>query len=455
MDKTLKTIVEFCTSHARQGAGEHLFLEFKRRWMDVAGVALAALDQPAYLIAKDLALQTAPTGACQLLGTPQRTSAEMAAFANGVLIRCLDGADTYPGGGGHPSDCWAALLALAEENGNNLDELCCALNMAYAFYWYFFNASALKDHGLDNTCYVGFASALGGAHLLGLSPERMAHALSMVVSSSLSLGVARSGELSMWKSAASAHAAKQGVFAARLARLGMSAPHKPFEGDRGLWPLTKEIQLTFPPQALRQTRQEEIAFERAHMKYYLCEYHCQTPIMAALELTAKLKDKTIATVNICTYRFALQEVAHGLEKWQPLTRETADHSMPWSVAAVLLDGAFSASIYEPNRLQDSRVLALINRIVVREDALLTQSFPESTPCVMEIKTQCGETHRAQIKRALGHPLNPMSTAQVVEKFRQLNTPRLSQDQMDTFFSRVHALGLENPVTQLVASSILT
>jgi 2-methylcitrate dehydratase len=174
-----------------------------------------------------------------------------------------------------------------------------------------------------------------------------------------------------------------------------------------------------------------------------------------LELTPKIKGKTIKSVSISTYQFALEEVASGPQKWQPLTRETADHSMPWSVAAVLLDGAFSASIYDPNRLQDSRVLALMNRIVVREDAVLTQSFPESTPCVMEIKTQCGETHRAQIKRALGHPLNPMSTSQVVEKFRQLNTPRLSQDQMDTFFSRVDALGLEDPVTQLVASSILT
>ena len=454
MDKTLKTIVEFCTSHARQGAGEHLFLEFKRRWMDVAGVALAALDQPAYLIAKDLALQTAPTGACQLLGTPQRTSAEMAAFANGVLIRCLDGADTYPGGGGHPSDCWAALLALAEENGNNLDELCCALNMAYAFYWYFFNASALKDHGLDNTCYVGFASALGGAHLLGLSPERMAHALSMVVSSSLSLGVARSGELSMWKSAASAHAAKQGVFAARLARLGMSAPHKPFEGDRGLWPLTKEIQLTFPPQALRQTRQEEIAFERAHMKYYLCEYHCQTPIMAALELTAKLKDKTIATVNICTYRFALQEVAHGLEKWQPLTRETADHSMPWSVASVLNGGEFRADIYEPSRLQDPKVQALAQRITVREDPVLTQAFPESTPCVMEIKTLCGETHRAEVLRALGHPKNPMSTVQVQAKFRDLSQRHLSPSQVDAFFDRLEILRPQDPVARLMHTMAL-
>ncbi len=451
MDNTLKSIVEFCRSQTRQRTTVAGFEEFKRRWIDVAGVALAALDQNAYLIAQNMALRTAPSGVCQLIGTHHTTQSEMAAFANGVLIRCLDGADTYPGGGGHPSDCWAALLALGQDNGNNLDELCCALSTAYAFYWQFFKAASLRDHGLDNTCYVSFSSALAGAQLLGLDEEGMVQALSMVVSSSLSLGVARSGTLSMWKSAASGHAARQGVFAARLASLGMTAPARPFEGERGLWSLTQDCQ----PHLLTRPDSAGHAFEHAHMKYFLCEYHCQTPIMAALELTPKIKGKTIESVSISTYQFALQEVASGPEKWQPLTRETADHSMPWSVAAVLLDGAFSASIYEPNRLQDSRVLALINRIVVREDALLTQSFPESTPCVMEIKTQCGETHRAQIKRALGHPLNPMSTAQVVEKFRQLNTPRLSQDQMDTFFSRVHALGLEDPVTQLVASSILT
>ena len=124
MDNTLKSIVEFCRAQTRQRTTVAGFEEFKRRWIDVAGVALAALDQNAYLIAKNMALRTAPSGVCQLIGTHHTTQSEMAAFANGVLIRCLDGADTYPGGGGHPSDCWAALLALGQDNGNNLDELC-------------------------------------------------------------------------------------------------------------------------------------------------------------------------------------------------------------------------------------------------------------------------------------------------------------------------------------------
>ena len=190
------------------------------------------------------------------------------------------------------------------------------------------------------------------------------------------------------------------------------------------------------------------------MKYYLCEYHCQTPIMAALELTAKLKDKTIATVNICTYRFALQEVAHGLEKWQPLTRETADHSMPWSVASVLNGGEFRADIYEPNRLQDPKVQALAQRITVREDPVLTQAFPESTPCVMEIKTLCGETHRAEVLRALGHPKNPMSTVQVQAKFRDLSQRHLSPTQVDAFFDRLEILRPQDPVARLMHTMAL-
>lgn len=449
MDNTLNTIVKFYHSQAHQNTGPSVFEEFKRRWIDVAGVALAAMDQRAYLIAKQMVQTGSYLGPCQLIGTSLTTQDEMAAFTNGVMIRCLDGADTYPGGGGHPSDCWAALLALGQEHGSSLDELCASLIVAYDFYWRFFKASALRNHGLDNTCYVSFSSALGGAHLLGLDEQSMAHALSMVVSSSLSLGVARSGALSMWKSAASGYAAKQGVFAARLASLGMTAPSAPFEGERGLWGLTHwpELDTTNPLPALNSP------FQLAHMKYFVCEYHCQTPIMAAIELAREVGDQAIESVTISTYQFALQEVGSGQEKWRPLTRETADHSMPWSVAAVLIDGAFSLGIYEPARLQDPQILALAQRIVIQEDPLLSASFPESTPCVMEIKTQSGQTYRAQINRALGHPLNPMSTQEVMDKFRQLNARRLRSDQIDAFLKRIDHLRPTDTVNELFASTV--
>ena len=51
-----------------------------------------------------------PSGA-RIIGTDHRTLPELAAFANGVMVRYLDANDAYPGGGDHPSDMLPAILA--------------------------------------------------------------------------------------------------------------------------------------------------------------------------------------------------------------------------------------------------------------------------------------------------------------------------------------------------------
>src|SRR5690606_5444654 len=83
----------------------------KRRLIDALGCGVAAFDAPPSRIARGLAARVALPGGASVLGTTHRTLPELAAFANGVMIRYLDGNDTFPGGGGHPSDVMAAVLA--------------------------------------------------------------------------------------------------------------------------------------------------------------------------------------------------------------------------------------------------------------------------------------------------------------------------------------------------------
>lgn len=86
----------------------------KRCVVDTFGVALGAFDAEPSRIARDLAQRVSVPSGARVIGTDYRTLPELAAFANGVMARYFDGNDVYPGGGGHPSDMIAAVLAAAE-----------------------------------------------------------------------------------------------------------------------------------------------------------------------------------------------------------------------------------------------------------------------------------------------------------------------------------------------------
>ena len=158
---------------------------------------------------------------------------------------------------------------------------------------------------------------------------------------------------------------------------------------------------------------------KADYKFFLSEFHAQGPAFLALELLPQIKLDDIEKIEVFTYHFAWFEIGSGAEKWKPTTRETADHSMPYVVAAVLIDGAYTDAIFAPERFQDRRTLDLMKKITITEDAEFNKRYPRSLPCRMTITLKSGEQKTAELSNPIGHHDRPMSDAQVVEKFRGL------------------------------------
>lgn len=420
-DNTLHALASFVVAQRHCALSEAEFLDGRRRLLDTLGCGLAAVHHPPCVHARQMALQDGAKGVASLLGTRLSTSVTLAAFANGWLVRYLDGADTYPGGGGHPSDCWAGLLAVAEERGQDIEHLLLAARVAYSVFHNLFVSAQLRDKGIDNSFYVTLGTAAGCAFLMELDHAQTAHALSLAVVPNVSLSVARTGALSMWKAGASANASRNGVFAAQLAEAGLEGPAMPFEGVRGLWDLTGAF-------ALQAFDQEDAIprMQRAHMKQFLCDYHSQTPILAAMQLHQELQGEVIESVVVHTYGFAYSEVASDPEKWAPQNRETADHSMPWIVAGVLLHGHFGEHLFSPEQLQDAQHRALTQKIKVHEDPDLNLRFPEEIPCRMTVETTSGRRLQVQVNLPLGHPRHPMTDESLKNKFLTLTTPVLSE-----------------------------
>jgi 2-methylcitrate dehydratase len=177
----------------------------------------------------------------------------------------------------------------------------------------------------------------------------------------------------------------------------------------------------------------------ADMKHFVTEYHTQGPLTAALALAGDLDIDAIAAIRIHTYAFAHKEIGSGAEKWRPTTRETADHSLPYVVAATLVDGGFSDAVFAPARLSDPRILALADRISVDEDAALTRAFPAKFPCRVEIALHDGTTRAATRDVPHGHHDDPLTDSEVEAKFTSLAGRKLAPARVAQAWDTIQAL----------------
>jgi len=429
MDHSTSSIATFAVRLNDAELPTEVVHDCKRRMIDTIGCAIAAFDDEPVRIARAVAMRASIPGGASVIGTSHRTLPELAAFANSVASRYIEGNDTYPGGGGHPSDCLLPILAIAQATGASARTAMTAIVIGYEVHRYLFRAYPMRKHALDYVIYNAVSSAAGAAKVLGLSLEQTAHAIALAAVPNLGTDISRRGHLTMWKGCAAANAARNGIFAAVLASEGMAGPPTPFED--GLTAVIGAEEVTpFPVDP------KVFSILRADVKYFLSEYHAQGPAFVALELRPRIKLDEIEKIEIFTYHFAWFEIGSGAEKWQPTTRETADHSMPYVVAAVLIDGAYTDAIFAPERFHDSRTLDLMKKITITEDSEFNKRYPNSLPCRMTITLKNGEQKTAEIANPIGHHDRPMNDAQMVEKFRGLAGRKLSPAQVQNTLDRV-------------------
>ncbi|MCS6776076.1 MAG: MmgE/PrpD family protein [Chloroherpetonaceae bacterium] len=391
--------------------------EAKRRWIDTLGCALGALHSEPAQISRRLALTQQGTPGATVIGTTHQAPPETAAFANGVLFRYLDYNDTYlskePA---HPSDNLAAVLAIAEPRGASGREVLTATVLAYEVQCRLCDAASIRARGWDHVTYGSFSTALAAGKLLGLDATQLTHALGLAGVPNNALRQTRVGMLSHWKGCAFANASRNGVFAALLASYGMTGPSDVFEGQMGFW---KQVSGPFDLPMLGGNG-VPFMIHQTCIKFWPAEYHSQSAIDAALQLRAELPDvAAIERITVETFHAAVEIIGHEPEKWRPTTRETADHSLPYCIAVALMDGRVTLDSFDAAHLGNEALMALIQRIEVRADDALNRRYPEGIPNRLRVHLKDGTVREKEVTYPRGHARNPMTDAEVEDKFRAM------------------------------------
>ena len=427
MDLTEKRLVDFAGALSFEELEPELLHAVKHRFIDTIGCALGAFYEESSEVARRIAAAGAPANGVGVLGTSLKSAPELAAFANTAMIRCLDLNDDYFGKDGpHPSDMIGALLTAAEGARADGRAFMVALTVAYEILCTLADAVGLRDKGWDYVGFTTIAATLGSARLMKLSPEKTRHALSLAAVPNWTLGQTRLGELSMWKGLASANACRNAVFACALAREGVSGPYLSFEGKSGV-----TAQITGPLD-LSALGRHPLRAGVVYLKSWPVFYSGQASVQAALALRAELPADQIESITIESYSRLLGRGASDREKWAPRSRETADHSVPFCVAAALLDGEVTAATFEAERFLDPDAIALMAKIELREDPEFTRQYPEVWNCRIMAESISGKRYQVHVTYPKGHPKNGFTDAEVEAKFLQLAAPLLGEGRCRKF-----------------------
>ncbi len=444
MDRTTEALSSFACSLGYNDLGTQVVHQVKRTLVDTLGCGLGGYPSEPATIARAVAGDVSSATPSRILGTGDYSSPDMAAFANGVMIRYLDCNDSYfSPGGGHPSDMIPAGLSLAAPTGSDGRALITAIVLAYEVFCRLSDEVVSGDYGWDQGMFSVIGSVCAAGRMLGLDGQQMGHAISLAVTPNLPLGVTRTGELSMWKGCAAASATKAGIFAAQLAAKGMTGPFEPFEGRRGLWAQA----LGDPPEIPTLPKLGNVGPDcptgfrimETTFKSFPSQIHTQAPIEMALELRSRFSLDDIESIRIHSYAGAISSAATEPEKWDPKTRETADHSIPYLVAAALQDSDVTEDSFTDARILDPALRAIMGKMTLVEDAGFTARYPAEFNCRMEVIDGSGQVHEASTRNPKGNRRNPMSDTEVDAKFHRLAAGVLPAPQRDRVLELVWSL----------------
>ncbi len=192
---------------------------------------------------------------------------------------------------------------------------------------------------------TAFVSPIVAGRMLHLTPSQIQHAIGISASARATLGAVTAGKLTMMKNTVDPFATQSGVLAALLAEKGYTGPEHVIDGKEGLvhclgpaWELN----------VLTDGLGDSWRITQCGMKAFPTEALTLTPISAVLSLVKdyNLQPHDIAKVHIRTTARGA-DILSDPSKYDPHTKETADHSLPYVIAAAIADRQVTPSQFTP------------------------------------------------------------------------------------------------------------
>jgi len=399
----------------------------KRFLLDSLGCALGGYRQHDTRIMLATLKEIAGLGPATVIGSGDRMDAVSAALANALMVRVMDYNDIYwKQDPSHPSDIFPAALACCERSQCDGRELIAGLVLGHDFEMRFCEAAfpGIRERGWHHATLTAFVSPIVAGRALHLGWEQIQHAIGISASHHATLGAVTAGKLTMMKNTVDPMATQGGVFAALLAEKGYTGPEHVIDGKEGLaqcfgpaWKLN----------ILTEGLGESWRITQCGMKAFPTEALAHTPISAVLDLVKQhdLKPDQVTKIHVRSLARAADILADP-SKYDPRSKETADHSLPYVIAAALVDRQVTPLQFTMEKIMDPTIRAQLKKVEVVADPEIENVFPALQRAIVTIQTSDGQELTRQLDFPKGDPRNPLTDREVEEKFEALAEPVLSQ-----------------------------
>ncbi|MCH8344415.1 MAG: MmgE/PrpD family protein [Planctomycetes bacterium] len=391
---------------------------------DSFGCALGGSQQEDVRIMLDYAKAQGGKPVCTVFGSGYKTDPVMAALLNSLCIRAMDYNDIYwKQDPSHPSDIIPAALSICEMKGLGGKDLILGTIIGHELEMRFCEAAVpgVREYGWHHATLTAFVSPVVAGRMLGLSAQQIQHAMGISASHSCSLGAVTAGKLTMMKNTVDPMAVRGGVEAALLAARGYTGPEHIMDGKEGLthvfghaWNLAKLTDL------LPTASGYHYKILDCGMKSFPIEALSHAPLTAMMKIVKeqRIDPDDVAQIKVEVIARAA-DILGDPAKYRPTGKETADHSLPYSLAVGLADGMVTPLQFRSQRISDPLLIPIMDKVKVVANDEFEKLFPEYQPSRVTITLTDGTQYQHRVDVPKGDPRDPMTEDEIAVKFNAL------------------------------------
>ncbi len=445
----MKTISQQWAEYAVNLTFEDLSLEAitaaKMFLYDSFGCGLGGSKTEDFHILEETFREIGGRGECSVIGSNLKTDVRSASLINGLAIRALDYNDVYwKQDPSHPSDLLPAAFCVGERENRSGKDLILATVIAYELEMRIMEAAfpGIRELGLHHATLTQFVSPVVAGKMLGMNAEQITNAIGICGSHNTTLGAVTVGTLTMMKNTVDPMATEAGVFAALIAQKGYKGPTPIFEGREGLF---EAIGDKWKPEVLTDNLGKTFKIVNCSIKPFPCEALTHAPISAVLDLVIEhdLSPESIDLIEIYTLKRAAEILADD-SKYIIDSRETADHSLPYCIAAAVVKRELTPEQFSSESLINPAILSLVPKVKAVLEHSFEERFPAEQPCKVFIRLKSGVKLTKERAFPKGDPRDQLSEIELKRKFSILADGILDTEKQEVIYNIIQNIEhLEN------------
>lgn len=435
-------------------------------WYDSIGCGLGGSQQEDAHILLAHYKDMGGTGPCTCFVSGFKTNPVDAAFLNDHMIRAMDYNDIYwKADPCHPSDIIAGPLALCEYLKLGGKELILATIIAYEVEMRLceFGVPGIREYGWHHATLTAFAAPIAAGRVLNLNVEQMVQAIGISAARTFCPGAVTAGKLTNMKNTVDPWATRMGVESALLAKRGYSGPEHMIDGKEGLYAVFGHVDYKGTKARfetgmlidhLPRSQKDHYKIIDCGMKSFPIEALSHAPLTAMMKCVKEnnLKPDQVAEIKVEVIARAA-DILGDPTKYRPTSKETADHSLPYSLAVGLVDRMVTPLQFKDERVHDPKLIPVMDKVKVVANEEFESLFPKFQPSQVTITTTDGKSFTKRVDVPKGDPRDPMTEEEIGVKFMALGKSVIGESACKTLASTIMKMESLGDVKELTAKTV--